>query len=254
MGRHVLEELHPGTTHRPGLRAVRAGVVVGDGEGGRRGHLPAGPVDITRVSPSGSEPFEATFTAEEITALLNVYRYTADLTGSPCRSRARRAAFPKPGVGALGGTLSAGGSNYAAEIEGPVDLHGDGPRQPRRDVAHGRGVQRGGRAAPAGLGRGHRVPEPLPARRTWSHHRGRPDRGRRCLREGLGSDPPRAPGSFGAVSRAHGATAPDAPSPTPCSRPSGASSRCPRRPRRPRPWARRCRRSSSSSPRRPSRR
>jgi hypothetical protein len=92
--------------------------------------FPAGPVDITQVSPSGSVPFEATFTAEEITALLNVYRYQADLTGQSVSFTRASAAFPRPGVGALSGTLSAGGSNYSAEIEGPVTYTATGIDSP----------------------------------------------------------------------------------------------------------------------------
>ena len=92
--------------------------------------FPAGPVDLTQVSPSGSEPFEATFTAEEITALLNVYRYEADLSGQSVSFTRAQAAFPKPGVGALAGTLSAQGSNYSAEIAGPVTYAATGIDSP----------------------------------------------------------------------------------------------------------------------------
>ncbi len=114
----------------PGFERFEPGWSSAMAKAGVEATFPPEPVDITQVSPSGSRSFEATFTAEEITALLNVYRYTADLTGQSVSFTRGRAAFPKPGVGALGGTLSAGGSNYAAEIAGPVTYTATGIDSP----------------------------------------------------------------------------------------------------------------------------
>ena len=57
--------------------------------------FPGAPVELTDVTPTGSHPFTATFTAEEVTALLNVFRWTTDIQGtSVARLGRRRSAFP----------------------------------------------------------------------------------------------------------------------------------------------------------------
>ena len=43
---------------------------------------PAAPVELTTLRVSGSHPFSATFTGDELAALLNTYPYTADIAGS----------------------------------------------------------------------------------------------------------------------------------------------------------------------------
>jgi len=114
----------------PGFERFEPGWSSAMAKAGVEATFPAGPVDLTQVSPTGSEPFEATFTAEEITALLNVYRYDADLSGQSVSFARAQADFPKPGVGALAGTLSAQGSRYSAEIEGPVTYSATGIDSP----------------------------------------------------------------------------------------------------------------------------
>ncbi len=92
--------------------------------------FPAGPVDVTMAKPFGRVPFEATFTAEEITALLNVYRYQGGIGGQDVSFESPEAAFPRPGVGSLSGQLATGGSSYSATIVGPVTYAATGIDSP----------------------------------------------------------------------------------------------------------------------------
>jgi hypothetical protein len=82
--------------------------------------FPVAAVDLTQVIARGRVPFEATFTAEEVTALLNVYRYRADLAGQQVSFLEPVVAFPEAGTGSLGGRLQAADSVYSASITGPV--------------------------------------------------------------------------------------------------------------------------------------
>jgi len=104
----------------PSFESYEPGWTSAMAKAGVEATFPGGPVELTEVRPTGRRPFEATFTAEEITALLNVYRFEADLGGQSVSISDATAEFPAPGVGALSGTLSAGGSTYSAAIEGPL--------------------------------------------------------------------------------------------------------------------------------------
>lgn len=82
--------------------------------------FPAGPVDLSSLRVTGSRSFEATFTAEEITALLNVYPYAPESQAESFGLDDVEVGFPAEGVGALSGTLTTGDSTYDARIEGPI--------------------------------------------------------------------------------------------------------------------------------------
>ncbi|MFU8890905.1 MAG: hypothetical protein ACNA76_04490 [Anaerosomatales bacterium] len=82
--------------------------------------FPAGPVDVTAVRVTGSQPLEATFTGEEMAALLSVYRYRATVAGQSFALRDVSVEFPEPGVTALRLTLDTGGSSYKARAEAPL--------------------------------------------------------------------------------------------------------------------------------------
>jgi len=82
--------------------------------------FPAGPVEVTTVVATGRVPFEATFTAEEMTALVNVYPFTTDIAGQTISLGNPEVGFPAAGVGTLAGSLETGGSRYDAVITAPV--------------------------------------------------------------------------------------------------------------------------------------
>jgi hypothetical protein len=67
--------------------------------------FPAGPVDVTKVRVTGSQSFEATFTGEEMAALLSVYSYEARVSGQTFAIGNVGVEFPEPGVTSLRLTL-----------------------------------------------------------------------------------------------------------------------------------------------------
>jgi hypothetical protein len=80
--------------------------------------FPTAPVEITSLDSAGGHPFEATFTAEEITALVTVYRYVpAGQSMSLSRVSVR---FPSAGEAVVSGRAVINGSAYSAEISGPA--------------------------------------------------------------------------------------------------------------------------------------
>jgi hypothetical protein len=82
--------------------------------------FPPAPVELTEVVAHGRVAFDATFTADEVTALLNVYPYKAVIGGQQVSFLDPVVAFPAAGTGALSGRLQAGESAYSASIAGPV--------------------------------------------------------------------------------------------------------------------------------------
>jgi hypothetical protein len=82
--------------------------------------FPAGPVDLTQVRATGSQPFEATFTAEEISALVSVYRFEMTVSGEKVALGDAEIGFPEDGIGELDAELYARGSRYRAKATAPV--------------------------------------------------------------------------------------------------------------------------------------
>ena len=76
--------------------------------------FPAEPIDITSLNAAGQHAFEATFTAEEITALVNVYRYAP--SGQAVTLQQVTVRFPNAGEAAVSGSAVINGSAYSAEI------------------------------------------------------------------------------------------------------------------------------------------
>lgn len=81
---------------------------------------PGRQVPLTEIQASGSQPLSATFTAEEITALLQVYPYETSVAGTDVELRDVTLRFPAEGTAAIEGELAAQGSVYSAEAQAPV--------------------------------------------------------------------------------------------------------------------------------------
>jgi len=95
---------------------------------------PEGPVDLEQVRPTGGQPFSATFTAEEMAALLAVYRYSSDAFGGDVELRNIEVGFPSQGRASLSGTLTLNGNSYTAVIEAPAYFARDRVVLGRRDA------------------------------------------------------------------------------------------------------------------------
>lgn len=106
--------------------------------------FPAGPVPLQDVRFSGRHAFETTFTAEEIAALLNVYRHAAEIQGSRVELRSVRLTFRDDTDVRLSGALVADGDAYSAEAEGPVAFSRGRIRSERLDSLTVEGFSVGG--------------------------------------------------------------------------------------------------------------
>lgn len=92
--------------------------------------FPAGPVQIQEVFTTGRKPFEATFTAEEISALMNVYPYQLDVSGQDVAATDVSVTFPSPGVGSIQAKLLYDGAPYDAQATAPVTYSAKGISSP----------------------------------------------------------------------------------------------------------------------------
>lgn len=83
--------------------------------------FPGRAVDLSDVEVTGSQPLDATFTAEEVSALLNIYRFSGstDVALSDVDVE-----FPSAGVVQLSGKLNYQGSSYRATMTAPVAFDG----------------------------------------------------------------------------------------------------------------------------------
>ena len=85
---------------------------------------PASPVDLASVKPSGHHTFDATFTPEELGALLNAFPHDVTVSGTIVSlSSVTLSAAPGGGL-ALSGTVSAGGTSYSGTVSGSVAFEG----------------------------------------------------------------------------------------------------------------------------------
>ncbi|HSK47286.1 MAG TPA: hypothetical protein VLA05_04675 [Coriobacteriia bacterium] len=82
--------------------------------------FPAGPVELTELKASGRKDFSATFTPEEIAALVAVYHYSSDAFGAGVAFSDLKVAFPEPGRGSLEGKIQLDGSTYKVSASAPT--------------------------------------------------------------------------------------------------------------------------------------
>lgn len=85
--------------------------------------FPDAPVELAELTPGGRRAFEATFTAEEITALLNVYRHKDRISGSDVVVDSVAVSFPSAGHVRLSGAIVSGGSRYYIAAEGTASYN-----------------------------------------------------------------------------------------------------------------------------------
>jgi hypothetical protein len=83
--------------------------------------FPGAPVELSGVSATGSHPFDATFTAEEVTALVNVFPWTTDIQGTSVAVSGVTVGFPSAGTANLDAVVKVNGSSYSGTLEGPVE-------------------------------------------------------------------------------------------------------------------------------------
>jgi hypothetical protein len=87
---------------------------------GTKATFPDAPVELAGVSATGSHPFQATFTAEEVTALLNVLPWTTELQGTSVAVSGVTVGFPDQGTASLRARVQVNGSSYSGTLVGPI--------------------------------------------------------------------------------------------------------------------------------------
>lgn len=92
--------------------------------------FPAEPVRFAQLRYSGRHSFEATFTADEISALLSVYRHQVKMQGEEVELGSASVEFPTAGRVELTGLLLTGGSSYQAQVAAPVSFRMGNIRTP----------------------------------------------------------------------------------------------------------------------------
>jgi hypothetical protein len=88
---------------------------------GTKATFPSAPVELAGVSASGGHPFEATFTADEITSLVNVFKWTTEIQATSVAVSGVTVGFPSAGNASLDAVVKVNGSSYSGTLEGPVE-------------------------------------------------------------------------------------------------------------------------------------
>ncbi len=87
---------------------------------GVRAEFPVAPIELDGVRASGSHPFSATFTAEEIAALLNTFPYTSNGAGINIGVRDVSLKIPNVGSVQLSARVTANGATYSGSVTAPA--------------------------------------------------------------------------------------------------------------------------------------
>jgi len=84
---------------------------------------PAGaPIELVGVKATGGHPFSATFTGEELSALLATFSYTFTANGSSATLERANVSVVSTGTMALNGGVALDGKSYSAVIKAPVTM------------------------------------------------------------------------------------------------------------------------------------
>lgn len=84
--------------------------------------FPDEPVALTDIRATGVQEFSASFTAEEIAALLTMYPFGYDVQGSTLSLASVIVGFPADGRGSIDCQLVYDGSRYQMQAEGPAEF------------------------------------------------------------------------------------------------------------------------------------
>lgn len=85
--------------------------------------FPVSPVYVEEVQASGLQSLSATFTADEVTALVVMYRFDYPVDGGFVSLIRPSVSFPSPGWVSVSGRLAYQGSSYAIQASAPASMH-----------------------------------------------------------------------------------------------------------------------------------
>ena len=103
------------SVYQPGFDSAMA-------KAGTKATFPGAPVELDQVQPTGGHPFSATFTAEEITALVNVFRWTTEIQSTSVAVSGVGVTFPAAGTARLKASAKVQGNTYSGSLEGPAEF------------------------------------------------------------------------------------------------------------------------------------
>lgn len=86
--------------------------------------FPAEPVALTDIRATGMHTFSATFTAEEISALLTMHTFAYEVNGDDVSLQLPKVTFPAEDTAEFDGYLVYGGTRYRARTTAPVTYEG----------------------------------------------------------------------------------------------------------------------------------
>ncbi|MDR3686408.1 MAG: hypothetical protein P4L93_05595 [Coriobacteriia bacterium] len=86
---------------------------------------PATPVDLSTIKARGTHTFDATFTADELAALLNAFPHEVNVGNASVSLQNVSVALGNNGELTLSGTVSSGGSAYSGKASGKVAFTND---------------------------------------------------------------------------------------------------------------------------------
>ena len=141
----ALNRSGPSTQDGPALRTAYESAMR---KAGVQASYPPEPVDLTSIVASGKHPFSATFTAEELGALLSTFRYSASIDGTTIVLRRTSLRIPADDTVSLDASVDVEGSTYSMSIDGPVSFVDGAVKSPNatRVTASGISLNAGQRA------------------------------------------------------------------------------------------------------------
>lgn len=119
----VVWALGRSSTPRTDPAATRAAFASAMEKAGVEAAYPAGaPIELASIEASGSHPFSATFTGEELSALLATFSYDFTAEGTTVTLGRADISVISTGTMGLNGSVTVDGKSYSAVVEGPVTM------------------------------------------------------------------------------------------------------------------------------------
>ena len=108
----------------PTAAATRSSFVSAMRKAGVKAAVPAAPTPLTTVRSTGSHPFSATFTADEVAALLNTFPCTASVAGVQIAMQGASISISAPGSVKFSAKVAVNGGTYIGAATLPVSFSG----------------------------------------------------------------------------------------------------------------------------------
>ncbi len=118
----IVWALNRGSNNAPTFESRRSAYESAMKKAGVDAPFPTQPVELTKLEPTGSHPFKATFTPEELSALINAFTYLPDTGGTSLDVSRVDLSLPGEGVIKLDAVVVVDGNGYSGSVSGPVEF------------------------------------------------------------------------------------------------------------------------------------